>query len=147
MLLTAACSVTVLNVTHCRVSVATVVTRSSQNSTFPYIAYFVTFMAILVTWFVLTCSKYVHHLSAVIKCFRLSRCSSSCGVFLFARMRCNQRDVRRNLIIFSYNKTLHVSDSSSVHHQEFFTVHTAMVRGGADTSLARPTSQCLGRNR
>ena len=26
-----------------------------------------------------------------------------------------------------WNKTLHVSDSSSVHHQEFFTVHTAMV--------------------
>jgi len=25
------------------------------------------------------------------------------------------------------NKTLHVSNSSSVHHQEFFTVHTAMV--------------------
>ena len=25
------------------------------------------------------------------------------------------------------NKTLHVSDSPSVHHQEFFTVHTAMV--------------------
>jgi hypothetical protein len=25
------------------------------------------------------------------------------------------------------NETLHVSDSSSVHHQEFFTVHTAMV--------------------
>ena len=24
-------------------------------------------------------------------------------------------------------KTLHASDSSSVHHQEFFTVHTAMV--------------------
>jgi len=24
-------------------------------------------------------------------------------------------------------KTLYVSDSSSVHHQEFFTVHTAMV--------------------
>jgi len=24
-------------------------------------------------------------------------------------------------------KSLHVSDSSSVHHQEFFTVHTAMV--------------------
>ena len=24
-------------------------------------------------------------------------------------------------------KTLHVSDSSSVHHQDFFTVHTAMV--------------------
>ena len=26
-----------------------------------------------------------------------------------------------------HNQTLHVSDSSSVHHQEFFTVHTAMV--------------------
>jgi len=26
-----------------------------------------------------------------------------------------------------WNKTLHVSDSSSVHHQEFFTAHTAMV--------------------
>jgi len=26
-----------------------------------------------------------------------------------------------------WNKTLHVSDSSSVHHQEFFTVRTAMV--------------------
>jgi len=24
-------------------------------------------------------------------------------------------------------ETLHVSDSSSVHHQEFFTIHTAMV--------------------
>ena len=26
-----------------------------------------------------------------------------------------------------WNETLHVSDSSSVHHQEFFTAHTAMV--------------------
>jgi hypothetical protein len=25
------------------------------------------------------------------------------------------------------NETLHVSDSFSVHHQEFFTVHTAMI--------------------
>jgi len=30
-------------------------------------------------------------------------------------------------LIFVWNKTLHVSDSSSVHHQEFFTVHTAVV--------------------
>ena len=29
--------------------------------------------------------------------------------------------------IYSWNETLHVSDSFSVHHQEFFTVHTAMV--------------------
>ena len=26
--------------------------------------------------------------------------------------------------IYFWNKTLHVSDSSSVYHQEFFTVHT-----------------------
>jgi hypothetical protein len=29
--------------------------------------------------------------------------------------------------LFFWNKSLHVSDSSSVHHQEFFTVHTATV--------------------
>jgi len=29
--------------------------------------------------------------------------------------------------MYFWNKTLHVSDSSSVHHHEFFTVHTAMV--------------------
>jgi len=29
--------------------------------------------------------------------------------------------------IYIWNKTLHVSDSSSVHHQELFTVHTEMV--------------------
>jgi len=28
---------------------------------------------------------------------------------------------------FLWNETLHISDSSSVHHQEFFTVRTAMV--------------------
>jgi hypothetical protein len=31
------------------------------------------------------------------------------------------------LKFYSWNETLRVSDSSSVHHQEFFTVHTAMV--------------------
>ena len=29
--------------------------------------------------------------------------------------------------IYFWDKTLHVSDSSSVHHQEFFTVHTTLV--------------------
>ena len=29
--------------------------------------------------------------------------------------------------IYFWNKTLHVSDSSSFHHQEFSAVHTAMV--------------------
>jgi len=38
----------------------------------------------------------------------------------------NQPDALISQIYF-WNKTLHVSDSSSVRHQEFFTVHTAMV--------------------
>jgi len=32
-----------------------------------------------------------------------------------------------NFPILFWNKTLHVADSSSVHHQEFFTVHSVMV--------------------
>jgi hypothetical protein len=32
-----------------------------------------------------------------------------------------------NISNFFWNKTPHVSDGSSVHHQEFFTVNTAMV--------------------
>ena len=32
-----------------------------------------------------------------------------------------------NFQIYFWNKTLHISDSSSVHRQEFFNVHTAMV--------------------
>jgi hypothetical protein len=34
---------------------------------------------------------------------------------------------RTNSTNLFWIETLHVSDSSSVHHQEFFTVHTAMV--------------------
>jgi len=40
----------------------------------------------------------------------------------------NQSDALISQIYF-WNKTLHVSGSSSVHHQEFFTVHTALVYG------------------
>jgi len=29
--------------------------------------------------------------------------------------------------IYLWNKTLHISDMSFVYHQEFFTVHTAMI--------------------
>ena len=38
----------------------------------------------------------------------------------------NQRDTLISEIYFFWNKILHVSDSNSVHHQEIFTVHTAM---------------------
>jgi hypothetical protein len=34
---------------------------------------------------------------------------------------------RKGLYRHTWNETLHVSDSSSVHHQEYITVHTAMV--------------------
>jgi hypothetical protein len=34
---------------------------------------------------------------------------------------------RTNFSNLFWNETLHISDSSSVHHQEFFTVHTVMV--------------------
>jgi len=38
----------------------------------------------------------------------------------------NQLDALISQIYF-WNETLHVSDSYSVHHHQFFTVHTAMV--------------------
>ena len=40
----------------------------------------------------------------------------------------NQLDALISQIYF-WNKILHVSDSSSVHHQEFFTVNTAIHTG------------------
>jgi len=43
------------------------------------------------------------------------------GILIIKPNRCT------NFQCYFWNKTLHVSDSSSVHHQEFFTVHTAMV--------------------
>ena len=76
------------------------------------------------------------------KCFGQFLCPSS-GVFHCTRSNgichtgllaaCEQdQDVQNQLDalitqIYFWNETLHVSDSSSVHHQEFFTVHTAMV--------------------
>ena len=43
------------------------------------------------------------------------------GILVIKATRCT------NFSNFFCYKTLHVSESSSVHHQEFFTVHTAMV--------------------
>jgi len=45
-------------------------------------------------------------------------------VFLFLQQ--NQLDALISQIYF-WNKILHISASSSVHHQEFFTVLTAMI--------------------
>ena len=41
-------------------------------------------------------------------------------------LKLNQLDALISQIYF-WNETLHVSDSSSVHHKELFTVHAAMV--------------------
>jgi len=49
-----------------------------------------------------------------------------CLVFDGNFLQQNQLDAIISQIYFR-NKILHVSDSSSVHHQEFFTLHTAMV--------------------
>jgi len=51
---------------------------------------------------------------------------------LASRIRTQRSDPARKLDelisqIYFWKKSLHVSDSSSVHYQQFFTVHTAMV--------------------
>jgi len=43
--------------------------------------------------------------------------------------------------IYFRNKNLHVSDTSSVHHQEFFTVHTAHSNGIGHTGLLTACEQ------
>jgi len=50
----------------------------------------------------------------------------ACTYMSTNRLKSNQTDVLISQIYF-WNKTLHVSDSSSVHHPEFFTVDTAMI--------------------
>jgi len=51
------------------------------------------------------------------------RGANTCNIHSYNK---NQLDALISQIYF-WNKILHVSDSSSAHHQEFFTVHTAMV--------------------
>jgi len=45
--------------------------------------------------------------------------------------------------IYFWNKILHVSDSSSVHHQEFFTVHAAIPTGFLTALLASCQQTCM----
>ena len=62
--------------------------------------------------------------------FRQFLCPST-GVFHCTHSRIRTERGKYHSIIISqinfWNKTPHVSDSFSVHHQEFFTVHTEMV--------------------
>ena len=52
--------------------------------------------------------------------------STNTGVFIVRYLTINQLGALISQIYFR-NETLHVSDNSSVHHQEFFTVNTTMV--------------------
>jgi len=65
-----------------------------------------------------TCPLLCHLLSVKQFCEKIS----SRAIFLII----NQLDAPVSQI-YSWDETLHVSDNSSVHHQEFFTVHTAVV--------------------
>jgi len=51
----------------------------------------------------------------------------STGILQHSQLSYNKPTRCTNSHIYFWNENLHVSDSSSVHHQEFFTVHTAMV--------------------
>jgi len=57
-------------------------------------------------------------------CYFVLGCVSVSASRIF--LQYNQLDAIISQIYFG-NKTLHVSDSSSVHHQEFFTVHKTTV--------------------
>ena len=76
----------------------------------------------------LTFGSFVHEINHVLS--EVSVTFFSLGMFLH-EVNClllhyNQLDALISQIYF-WNKTLLVSDSSSVHHQEFFTVHTAII--------------------
>jgi len=79
------------------------------SDTLPYIVWYVhlykavnwymTWITVQFTWFVQHCKN----------------------ILIIKPTRCT------NFSIYFWNKTVYVSDSSSVHHQEFFTVHTPML--------------------
>jgi hypothetical protein len=48
-------------------------------------------------------------------------------IFFFFRIIGPTTSTNFSIFFYFWNETLHVSDSSSVYHQEFSTVHTAMV--------------------
>jgi len=54
-------------------------------------------------------------------------CDSCAVIELSPKFLIIKPTIRTDFSDFSWNETLHVSDISSVYHQEFFTVHTAMV--------------------
>jgi len=82
-----------------------------------------------------TCPAHLIHLDFITrkilgeqyKSFSSSLCNLLHSPVTSSLLGPNQLDALISLIYF-WSKTLHVSDSSSVHHQEFFSVHTAMVR-------------------
>jgi len=76
-------------------------------------------------------STFKQHITCTVTLIKLlfgSRLVSSAAMATIERHSYNENQLVALISqIYFWNKTLHVSDSSSVHHQEFFTVHTAMV--------------------
>jgi hypothetical protein len=77
-------------------------------------------------WYHALCTAYLYYNNAVV--FWHSEDRASWYFLIIKPTRCanfsNQRDAPISQIYF-WNRTLHVSDSFSVHHQESSTVHTA----------------------
>jgi len=60
--------------------------------------------------------------------FALAQLGNSCEIASFCSSYLLIKPTRcTNISNLFWNETINVSDSSSVHHREFFTVHTAMV--------------------
>ena len=69
-------------------------------------------------------------LSIIRSFFHWTHSNGICHVGLLTVCEQDQDENQLGALIsqmYFWNKTLHVSDSSSVHHQEFFAIHTAMV--------------------
>jgi len=72
-------------------------------------------------WYTFTRKWYTFTHTILLQLYIQTTLKSSLKILITKPTRCT------NFSNLFWNKTLHISDSSSVHHQEFFTVHTAMV--------------------
>ena len=78
-------------------------------------------------------SRRPKNISRYTTCSNKSLSSVRCSIRFVGKTRINSTNLIikptrcKNFSNLFWTETLHVSDSSSVHHQEFFTVHTAMV--------------------
>ena len=101
---------------------------SNWNYYYYYYYYYCSTISIFVLFCVLLCVFLLYLclclcISFIIHAWLIWRSDDRASWYILIK---NQLDALISQICF-WNKTLHVSDSSSVHHQQFFTVHTATV--------------------